>query len=159
MVSPGRNHEVIQEGSEPDEFWNGLGGQGEYSKTLHNLDKPILEPRLFHCLELNGRFRALEIDDFDQKDLSQDSVLILDSGDEIYIWIGNEASDSDKENSLELAKVNMSLYMYSSSLFRNKRFMVDEMTRRNIQNLPYFIYMKIQTYFFCFSFRATLFFP
>ena len=112
LVSPGRNHEVIQEGSESDEFWNGLGGQGEYSKTLHNLDKPILEPRLFHCLELNGRFRALEIDDFDQKDLSQDSVLILDSGDEIYIWIGNEASDSDKENSLELAKVSMIFHTY-----------------------------------------------
>jgi len=105
LVSPGRNHEVIQEGSEPDEFWNGLGGKGEYSKTIHNMDKPILEPRLFQCLELNGgRFRALEIDDFDQKDLIPDSVLILDSGDEIYIWVGNEASDSDKENSLKLAK-------------------------------------------------------
>ena len=72
------------------------------------MDKPILEPRLFQCLELNGgRFRALEIDDFDQKDLIPDSVLILDSGDEIYIWVGNEASDSDKENSLKLAKVNI----------------------------------------------------
>ena len=108
LVSPGRNHEVIQEGSEPDEFWNGLGGKGEYSKTIHNMDKPILEPRLLQCLELNGgRFRALEIDDFDQKDLIPDSVLILDSGDEIYIWVGNEASDSDKENSLKLAKVNI----------------------------------------------------
>ena len=124
LVSPGRNHEVIQEGSEPDEFWNGLGGQGEYSKTLHNLDKPILEPRLFQCLELNGgRFRALEIDDFDQKDLVHDSVLILDSGDEIYIWVGNEASDSDKEKSLELAKVNM-IFHVCMILYRSMIYLI-----------------------------------
>ena len=42
------------------------------------------------------------------------------------------------------------------ALFRNKRFMLDEMTW---QNLPYFINSKTQSCFFHFSFRATLFYP
>ncbi len=28
----GRDHEVVNEESEPEEFWNSIGGQGGYSK-------------------------------------------------------------------------------------------------------------------------------
>ena len=42
----------------------------------------------------------------------------------------------------------------TSTLFRNKRFMLDEMTKQNI-----FIIRKPMKVFFCFSFLATLFFP
>ena len=31
--------------------------------------------------------------------------MILDSGDEIYVWIGQEATDEEKEKGLQLAKV------------------------------------------------------
>ena len=108
VVSPGRNHEVIAEGSETDDFWNGLGGKGDYSKSAPGLDKPILEPRLFHCRELaNGKLRAFEINDFKQEDLVFDDVLILDSGDEIYVWIGKDANANEREKSMELAKVRI----------------------------------------------------
>jgi len=32
--------------------------------------------------------------------------MMLDSGDEIYIWIGNEASDEEKDLALPFAEVN-----------------------------------------------------
>lgn len=32
--------------------------------------------------------------------------MILDSGDEVYIWIGNDASPEEKEKSFQFAKVN-----------------------------------------------------
>ena len=67
VVSPDRDAETIAEGSEPDAFWDALGGKGEYSKQI-NLDKPILEPRLFHCvMTASGKMRAVEINDFVQK--------------------------------------------------------------------------------------------
>ena len=31
--------------------------------------------------------------------------MILDSGDEIYVWVGNEASDDEKKKGLGVAKV------------------------------------------------------
>ena len=69
-ISPGRDAENINEGSEPDEFWEALGGKSDYSQVAVNLDKPILEPRLFHCKEMsNGTLRALEINLF-EKDVS-----------------------------------------------------------------------------------------
>ena len=66
-ICPGREVDVIAEGSEPDEFWDALGGKGEYSQVAVDFDKPILEPRLFHCKEMsNGTLRALEINHFEQ---------------------------------------------------------------------------------------------
>ena len=69
-------------------------------------DRPLLEPRLFHCIERsNGAFRANEVDNFEQKDLVSDDVLILDSGAEIYIWIGESSNENEKKNALETAQV------------------------------------------------------
>ena len=65
IVSPDRELDIIAEGSEPDEFWDALGGKGDYSRSAVNFDKPILEPRLFHCSGL----RAIEINHF-EKDVS-----------------------------------------------------------------------------------------
>ena len=67
LISPNRDLEVITEGSEPDDFWDALGGKGDYSRAAVNFDKPILEPRLFHCKEMsNGSLRALEINHFEK---------------------------------------------------------------------------------------------
>ena len=75
IVSPGRDPEIVSEGSEPDDFWEALGGQGDYSKVAVDFDKPILDPRLFHCKEMsNGSLRAIEINNFD-KNVSIDSIL------------------------------------------------------------------------------------
>ena len=39
------------------------------------------------------------------QDLVPEDVMMLDSGAEIYIWIGNEANNDEKEKALEIAKV------------------------------------------------------
>ena len=110
LISPNRDLEVITEGSEPDDFWDALGGKGDYSRAAVNFDKPILEPRLFHCKEMsNGSLRALEINHFEKGDLVSDDVMILDSGDEIYVWIGNEVSDDEKKKGLGVAKKYLDL--------------------------------------------------
>lgn len=104
VVAPGRDPEVIQEGSEPGEFWSAIGGQGDYSKAI-NLDKPILEPRLYHARILgSGKMRWVEINNFTKEDLQEDDVMILDSGAELYVWIGKDASDEEKSQALALAK-------------------------------------------------------
>ena len=104
VICPDREPEVITEGSEPDAFWDGLGGKGEYSKEF-DLDKPILEPRLFHVRTMpSGKFRAVEINDFEQKDLVPDDVMILDSGDEIYVWVGKDSDAEERKKAMEMAQ-------------------------------------------------------
>lgn len=105
VVCPDRSPEVISEGSEPDEFWSAIGGKGDYSREF-DLDKPILDPRLFHVrvMPASGKYRAVEINEFEQKDLVPDDVMILDSGDEIYVWIGKDADAEEKKKAMEMAQ-------------------------------------------------------
>lgn len=104
-ISPDREVETIEEGSESDDFWAALGGQGDYPKTGSDPNKPLLEPRLFHCKQgANGKFRAFEIRNFELDDLVSDDVMILDSGDEIYVWVGTDATDDEREKSVAMAK-------------------------------------------------------
>jgi gelsolin len=104
LVSPDRSAEKIAEGSEPEEFWSSIGGKGDYSKEI-DLDKPILEPRLFHCKTMpSGKVRMIEINSFEQDDLVADDVMILDSGDEIYVWVGKDADEAERKEAMTMAK-------------------------------------------------------
>lgn len=40
------------------------------------------------------------------QDLDEDDVMVLDSGDEIYVWVGKQASPEEKELSLKMAEVS-----------------------------------------------------
>ncbi|KAG8223496.1 hypothetical protein J437_LFUL004964, partial [Ladona fulva] len=105
LVSPDREPIIIEEGEEPEEFWNALGGQGEYQKAFIRRTNPHLEPRLFHCkINSLGKFSVEEIDDFKQEDLDEDDVMILDSGDEIYVWVGSKASSEERQQAMKMAE-------------------------------------------------------
>lgn len=108
ILSPDRAATLINEKSEPEEFWSALGGQGEYDHEIDPPGAPYLEPRLFHCRILtNGRFRVDEIANFEQDDLDPDDVMVLDGGDEVYVWVGSGSTDEEKEKSLDMAKVRV----------------------------------------------------
>ena len=38
------------------------------------------------------------------QDLVSDDVMVLDAGDELYVWIGKDSDASEKENGQEMAK-------------------------------------------------------
>merc|ERR1711970_415730 len=106
LVCPGRNVVKVEEANEGEEFWESLGGKDDYN-TVNYMDKPILQPRLFHVIfnpERSVTVRAFEIFDFQKKDLVSDDVMLLDSGEEIYVWIGKEASKDEVNSGLTIAK-------------------------------------------------------
>lgn len=100
--------ENITEGSEPPEFWAALGsnpeeGPNAYSKAIFE-DEPERPPRLFQCSDARGYFWAEEIFDFDQADLIEEDVMLLDTWREVFVWVGKDAKDNERKEALELAR-------------------------------------------------------
>lgn len=100
------NPQIIDEGSESDDFWEALNGKGDYDKELDKPGAPFLEPRLFHCkIYPSGKLNFEEIDEFQQEDLDEDDIMLIDGGDELYLWEGRKASEEERRRSIEMAQV------------------------------------------------------
>ncbi|KAI5092594.1 scinderin like b, partial [Silurus meridionalis] len=94
----------VSEGKEPDAFWAALGGKKEYqtSKTLKNVIKP---PRLFGCSNKTGRLAVEEVPgDFNQADLATDDVMLLDTWDQVFLWVGKDANEVEKTGAPKIAQ-------------------------------------------------------
>jgi len=93
---------AVEEGKEPEAFWTGVKGRGEYAS-----DKELVlgarEPRLFHCSTNGGHFHVEEIFNFSQDDLIDDDVMILDTYTEVFVWVGNKSSREEKDTALTTA--------------------------------------------------------
>uniref|UniRef100_A0A034V9E0 Gelsolin n=2 Tax=Endopterygota TaxID=33392 RepID=A0A034V9E0_BACDO len=96
--------EVVEEGAEPDNFWELLHGEGIYDRSMNEATKPLLEPRLFHCRLDGERLQVEEIAQFEQADLDTNDIMLLDAGDEVYMWVGTGATAEENGRILDLAK-------------------------------------------------------
>ncbi|XP_037612881.1 villin-1 isoform X3 [Sebastes umbrosus] len=88
-----QDKQVVMEGQEPAEFWVAVGGKAPYAsdKRLQK-EEPPHSPRLFECSNQVGQFRMTEVDDFAQSDLDEEDVMLLDTWEEIFLWVGNSAN-------------------------------------------------------------------
>uniref|UniRef100_A0A8C5CGU5 Villin-1 n=1 Tax=Gadus morhua TaxID=8049 RepID=A0A8C5CGU5_GADMO len=97
---------VIAEGQEPDLFWVSLGGKTQYanSKRYPTHRGPIVTPRLFECSNQTGRFLATEITNFDQEDLDEDDIMLLDIWDMVCLWMGRGANPVERDAAVTTAQ-------------------------------------------------------
>lgn len=78
---------VVEESSEPDDFWTALGGKTEYLNYKELGMNPDFEARLFDMRWSNqGKFWMNEIHNFSQQDLHMQGMFVLDAFKTIYIW-------------------------------------------------------------------------
>ncbi|XP_063703384.1 gelsolin-like [Culicoides brevitarsis] len=100
-----KNIITLEEGKEPDEFWRVLGGKLPYDTEIDPAGAPLLEIRMFHCkiLSKSKKIKFEEILNYEQSDLAEDDVMLLDGGDEIYIWIGVGTTSEEKKKSMYMA--------------------------------------------------------
>eukprot|EP00892_Ulva_mutabilis_P012906 jgi/Ulvmu1/9989/UM059_0038.1 len=95
----------VVEGSESDDFWAVIGGQGEYSKVP---DVTIQHPPRLFCLSdavTGGKgVGTEEILHFAQSDLASGDVMLLDTFAEIFVWIGNESSKNEQTSAQQVAE-------------------------------------------------------
>lgn len=56
-----------------------------------------------------GTVQVTEVHNFTQDDLLSDDIMILDCHNVVYEWVGQQASSEEKEHSLDVGKVFLSL--------------------------------------------------
>jgi villin 1/advillin len=93
---------MLKEGQEPVAFWGFIGGNGEYTKQKDMPDESH-EPRLFWGSNKTGSFQLEEVFNFSQTDLTPDDVFILDTHNEVWVWVGVEANDVEKKEAFQAA--------------------------------------------------------
>jgi Gelsolin repeat/Villin headpiece domain len=93
----------VNEGEEPAEFWEPIGGQGDYTKVKLLDDQQPREARMFHVSNVTGVMKAEEICDFTQDDLINDDVMLLDTYTEVFVWVGTDAQKSEKDAAITTA--------------------------------------------------------
>ncbi|XP_064595508.1 protein flightless-1 homolog isoform X2 [Liolophura sinensis] len=101
----GQNHtiQMINEGEEPENFfWVGIGGRKKYDKDADFMENA----RLFRCSNEKGYFAVSEkCADFCQDDLADDDVMILDNGEQVFLWVGKKTSDVEIKLAFKSAQV------------------------------------------------------
>ncbi|XP_034847960.1 villin-like protein [Mirounga leonina] len=90
----GENKETVLEGQEPPHFWEALGGRAPYpsNKRLPE-DVSSFQPRLFECSSQMGHLVLTEVVFFSQEDLDKYDIMLLDTWQEIFLWLGEAASE------------------------------------------------------------------
>uniref|UniRef100_A0A663M5Z2 Villin like n=1 Tax=Athene cunicularia TaxID=194338 RepID=A0A663M5Z2_ATHCN len=104
IVSKGDKHTIL-EGQEPAEFWEALGGKAPYASEKRFQEQIThYQPRLFECSNQTGRFIMTEVVGFCQEDLDEDDVMLLDTWEEIFLWVGKASNTYERTESIASAK-------------------------------------------------------
>lgn len=105
ILAPDLTHAEVEEGTEEDDFWNSFdGGKTEYSTMKELGYAPGFHPRLFQISNSSGYMHMKEIFNYQQEDLNNNDVMVLDAYKTVYMWIGRQANKIEKNNSQK--KVN-----------------------------------------------------
>ncbi|GAB1598635.1 villin-1-like [Argonauta hians] len=106
----------IPEGHEKPEFWNCLGGYESYMNEKQ-LQIPSVEhkPRLFCFSQISESIKLEEIYNFEQKHLIPDDIMIIDTWDSIFLWIGKDVKREIKKQANALVQK----YLENDPAFRH----------------------------------------
>ncbi|KAM4534393.1 villin-1 isoform 1-T1 [Odontesthes bonariensis] len=106
-----QDKQVVMEGQEPADFWVALGGKAPYAsdKRLQREELPH-SPRLFECSNQTGRFKITELYDFAQSDLDEEDVMLLDTWEELFLWVGNSANEYETKEAWNSAQEYLSTH-------------------------------------------------
>ncbi|VDM38758.1 unnamed protein product [Toxocara canis] len=91
----------VFEGNEPSSFlqWASAWEREDAPRT------PKIRAKLIQYSDRSGRFVGEEVVNFTQEDLDGDDIMLLDTGDNIYVWVGAQANENEKENAKQTAEV------------------------------------------------------
>ncbi|XP_060036593.1 villin-like protein isoform X2 [Erinaceus europaeus] len=97
-VISGQNKEMVLEGQEPPQFWEALGGRAPFPNSKrHPEDSSDFQPRLYECSSHVGSLVLTEVAFFSQDSLDKYDIMLLDTWQEIFLWLGEAENPWKKE--------------------------------------------------------------
>jgi len=106
----GGHHSVIEEGDEPNRFWELLGGKGPIKSAKEGGDdkaaKATHTKKLLKLSDLSGSLKMAEVGSgkISKSLLDDNEVFIADDGSQVFVWIGKNASVAEKSKGLQYAE-------------------------------------------------------
>lgn len=104
ILAPGSAHVSFKEGAETQDFWDALGGKTEYLSVKELSIAPGFEARLFQCSNSQGYMHMKEVFNFQQEDLCNNDVMVLDAYNTVFLWVGRHANKTERKNSIKKAE-------------------------------------------------------
>lgn len=97
--------QILNEGEEPENFfWVALGSRQRYDEDAEYMNFT----RLFRCSNEKGYFTVAEkCSDFCQDDLADDDIMILDNGEQVFLWLGTKCSEVEIKLAYKSAQVRI----------------------------------------------------
>lgn len=62
------------------------------------------DARLFSASTATGTFKVEEVDQFDQGDLNDEDVFLLDTYTQLFVWIGSQSTQQEKDKAMAFAQ-------------------------------------------------------
>lgn len=92
---------VVEEGAEPEDFWDALGGKDSYYGS-DGIVKERRDIRCFLCSNASGTVKVDEIFQPTQEDIKHlRHTIILDAFEQIYIWFGEGSMILERKMAME----------------------------------------------------------
>jgi len=100
---------VLDEDDDNDDFWSVLGGKGPIKSADSGGSDASVQAntkKLLKISEANGKLNVAEVatGKISKSLLEDKDVFILDIGEEVYVWIGKNASVGEKSKGLHFAE-------------------------------------------------------
>jgi len=101
---------VLEEKDKEADFWKLLGGEGTVKSAADGGDDenaPLPEKRLLRLSDSSGKMEFTQVatgKDVKKDKLDNSDVFVLDTGAEVFAWIGTKASPNEKKGALQYAQ-------------------------------------------------------
>ncbi|XP_073966838.1 gelsolin, cytoplasmic-like [Choristoneura fumiferana] len=110
ILGADRQFQVITQGSEPDDFFSYLNGDASQISSTESWRELVTrrlgtEARLFDADIFGDNTVSFEeIFNIKQSELHSDDAYVLDTGDELYVWIGKDTTNHVKKSGFKIAE-------------------------------------------------------
>eukprot|EP00249_Psilotum_nudum_P017143 c26180_g2_i1 orf=638-3619(+) len=102
-LKPGASVDILKEGTEPEVFWDILGGKEVYP-SHREAKETAKDPHLFSCSYPKGQLKVTELFNYSQDDLLSDEIMILDCFTDIFVWVGKHAKSEYIQNAFDIGQ-------------------------------------------------------